>query len=154
MGQRCVRGPQWYNVKGLIGYLTWTISLSLFSSRPTAVSDSAPDEEKLRQDEGSFQAPSPLVHGRISSDDSETEGLEEPPAEFPSSSAHPRPVAVSISFFFFVLTKQNFVSSQKLYYLRSVWHIEGGSDAFGSKSIQCFWNMQKKIPIRDLNMVE
>lgn len=67
------------------------------------MSESTPEEEKQRQDEGSLRAPSPLVHGRISSDDSEAEGPEEP-VEFPSSVAHPRPLAVSslcLGFYFF-----------------------------------------------------
>lgn len=57
------------------------------------MSESTPEEEKQRQDEGSLRAPSPLVHGRISSDESDAEGPEEP-IEFPSSAAHPRPLAV------------------------------------------------------------
>lgn len=67
--------------------------ICLFYSRPTA-SEGNTEEEKQRQDEGSLGAPSPLVHGRISSDESEGEGPEEP-VEFPSSAAHPRPLAVS-----------------------------------------------------------
>ncbi len=69
----------------------------LFRSRSTAVSESTPEEEKQRQDEGSVRAPSPLVHGRISSEESEAEGPEEP-IELPSSAAHPKPVAVSSLF--------------------------------------------------------
>lgn len=68
--------------------------VGVLHSRSTAVSESTPEEEKQRQDEGSLRAPSPLVHGRISSDDSEAEGSEEP-VEFPSSTSHPRPLAVS-----------------------------------------------------------
>lgn len=66
----------------------------LFYSRSVGVSESPPEEEKQRQDEGSVRAPSPLVHGRISSDESEAEGPEEP-VEFPSSATHPKPLAVS-----------------------------------------------------------
>lgn len=65
----------------------------LFSSRSMAVSECTPEEEKQLQDEAGLQAPSPLVHGHISSDDSEAEGPEEL-SDFPSSAAHPRPVAV------------------------------------------------------------
>lgn len=58
------------------------------------MSEITPEEEKQRQDEGGLRAPSPLVHGRISSDESEAEGPEDP-VEFPSSATHPRPLAVS-----------------------------------------------------------
>lgn len=64
----------------------------LFYSRSSAFSESNIEEE--HQEERSPRAPSPLVHGRISSDESEAEGPEEPVA-FPSSAAHPRPMAVS-----------------------------------------------------------
>ncbi|XP_068170957.1 ataxin-7-like protein 2a [Antennarius striatus] len=67
-------------------------SLPAFS-RSTAVSESIPEEEKQRQDEGGHRAPSPLVYGRISSDESEMEATEDPP-DFPSSATHPRPLAV------------------------------------------------------------
>lgn len=63
------------------------------SSWPTAVVESAPEEESQRAEEGNPRVPSPLVHGRISSDESEAEGNDER-AEFPSSAAHPRPAAV------------------------------------------------------------
>lgn len=62
------------------------------------MSESAPEEEKQRQDDGSIRAPSPLVHGRISSDESDAERHEET-IEFQSSAAHPKPVAVSLSLF-------------------------------------------------------
>lgn len=68
--------------------------LILFCSRSTAASEFTPEEEKQRQDEAGLRAPSPLIHGHISSDESETEGPEEV-SEFPSSSAHPRPASVS-----------------------------------------------------------
>lgn len=64
----------------------------VFYSRPSSVSESNTEDEQ--QDEGGVRAPSPLVHGKISSDESEAEGPEEP-VEFPSSAAHPRPLAVS-----------------------------------------------------------
>lgn len=73
----------------------------MFYSRPTAVSNCTPEEEKQCQDEGGLQAHSPLVHGRISSDESDAEGPEEP-IEFPFSTAHPKPLAVSSS-------KQSFI---------------------------------------------
>uniref|UniRef100_A0A3Q4IB63 Ataxin 7-like 2a n=1 Tax=Neolamprologus brichardi TaxID=32507 RepID=A0A3Q4IB63_NEOBR len=50
------------------------------------------EEESQRAEEGNPRVPSPLVHGRISSDESEAEGNDER-AEFPSSAAHPRPAA-------------------------------------------------------------
>uniref|UniRef100_A0A672I468 SCA7 domain-containing protein n=2 Tax=Salarias fasciatus TaxID=181472 RepID=A0A672I468_SALFA len=67
-------------------------SLPAFS-RSAAASESGADEEKPRHDEPGPRAPSPLVHGRISSDESEAEAAEEP-ADFPSSASHPRPAAV------------------------------------------------------------
>lgn len=67
--------------------------MCVFSSWSTAVVESAPEEESQRLDEGNPRVPSPLVHGRISSDESEAEGNDER-ADFPSSAAHPRPVAV------------------------------------------------------------
>lgn len=66
----------------------------LCHSRSTAVSHSVPEEERQRPEDGGLRAPSPLVHGRISSDDSEAEGPEDH-YEFSSSAAHPRPVVVS-----------------------------------------------------------
>lgn len=69
---------------------------SLRRSRSPAVGESSPEEETQRADEGSARAPSPLVHGRISSDDSDSEVHEET-LDFHSSASHPRPLAVSIS---------------------------------------------------------
>ncbi|XP_030586215.1 ataxin-7-like protein 2a isoform X1 [Archocentrus centrarchus] len=86
-------------------------------SRSTVMSESAPEEENQRSDEGNLRAPSPLVHGRISSDESEAEGNEEP-AEFPSSSAHPRPVAVC-SFGSHVLGHGIYTFDRRLHHLRS-----------------------------------
>ncbi|KAM4588120.1 ataxin-7-like protein 2a isoform 3-T3 [Odontesthes bonariensis] len=67
-------------------------SLPAFS-RSTAPSECAPEEEKQRQDEARLRAPSPLVHGHISSDESEAEGAEEL-SDISSSAAHPRPAAM------------------------------------------------------------
>ncbi|XP_010751374.1 ataxin-7-like protein 2a [Larimichthys crocea] len=86
-------------------------------SRSAAVSESTPEEEKQRQDEGSLRAPSPLVHGRISSDESDAEGPEEP-IEFPSSAAHPRPLAVC-SFGSHALGHGIFTFDRRLHHLRS-----------------------------------
>uniref|UniRef100_A0A3Q4N6F2 Ataxin 7-like 2a n=1 Tax=Neolamprologus brichardi TaxID=32507 RepID=A0A3Q4N6F2_NEOBR len=69
------------------------VTLPAFRFWPTAVVESAPEEESQRAEEGNPRVPSPLVHGRISSDESEAEGNDER-AEFPSSAAHPRPAAV------------------------------------------------------------
>uniref|UniRef100_A0A8C9YX30 Ataxin 7-like 2a n=1 Tax=Sander lucioperca TaxID=283035 RepID=A0A8C9YX30_SANLU len=90
-------------------------SLPAFS-RPTA-SEGNTEEEKQRQDEGSLGAPSPLVHGRISSDESEGEGPEEP-VEFPSSAAHPRPLAVC-SFGSHALGHGIYTFDRRLHHLRS-----------------------------------
>ncbi|XP_040890994.1 ataxin-7-like protein 2a isoform X2 [Toxotes jaculatrix] len=91
-------------------------SLPAFS-RSTGVSECTPEEEKQRQDEGSLRAPSPLVHGRISSDESEAEGPEEL-LEFPSSAAHPRPLAVC-SFGSHVLGHGIYTFDRRLHHLRS-----------------------------------
>nr|XP_046237487.1 ataxin-7-like protein 2a [Scatophagus argus] len=91
-------------------------SLPAFS-RSTAVSESTPEEEKQRQDEGSLRVPSPLVHGRISSDESEAEGLEEP-VEFPSSAAHPKPLAVC-SFGSHALGHGIYTFDRRLHHVRS-----------------------------------
>ncbi|XP_028261853.1 ataxin-7-like protein 2a isoform X2 [Parambassis ranga] len=91
-------------------------SLPAFS-RPTAVSEGIPEEEKQRQEEASLRPPSPLVHGRISSDESETEGPEEP-AEFQSSTTHPRPVAVC-SFGSHALGHGIYTFDRRLHHLRS-----------------------------------
>ncbi|XP_026163171.1 ataxin-7-like protein 2a isoform X2 [Mastacembelus armatus] len=91
-------------------------SLPAFS-RSTAVSECTPEEDRQRQDEGSLCAPSPLVHGRISSDESETEGPEEP-AELPFSAAHPRPLAVC-SFGSQALGHGIYTFDRRLHHLRS-----------------------------------
>ncbi|KAM9365234.1 ataxin-7-like protein 2a [Pholidichthys leucotaenia] len=91
-------------------------SLPAFS-RPTAVSESAPEEEQQRQEEASRRSPSPLIHRRISSDESETEGPEEP-TDFPSSTAHPRPVAMC-SFGSHVLGHGIYTFDRRLHHLRS-----------------------------------
>ncbi|XP_068568721.1 ataxin-7-like protein 2a isoform X2 [Cebidichthys violaceus] len=89
-------------------------SLPAFS-RPTGVSESNLEEET--QEEGSLRVPSPLVHGRISSDESEAEGPEEP-VEFPSSAAHPRPLAVC-SFGSHALGHGIYTFDRRLHHLRS-----------------------------------
>ncbi|CAI5689196.1 ataxin-7-like protein 2a isoform X1 [Oreochromis niloticus] len=83
----------------------------------TAVVESAPEEESQRLDEGNPRVPSPLVHGRISSDESEAEGNDER-ADFPSSAAHPRPVAVC-SFGSHVLGQGIYTFDRRLHHLRS-----------------------------------
>ncbi|XP_022062096.2 ataxin-7-like protein 2a isoform X2 [Acanthochromis polyacanthus] len=91
-------------------------SLPAFS-RSTAGSESTTEEEKQRQDEAGLRAPSPLVHGRISSDESEAESPEEPP-QFPSSAAHPRPLAVC-SFGSHALGHGIYTFDRRLHHLRS-----------------------------------
>ncbi|XP_047440033.1 ataxin-7-like protein 2a [Mugil cephalus] len=96
-------------------------SLPAFS-RPAAVSENTPEDEKQQQqqrqqDDGGFQAPSPLVHGRISSDDSDTETLEEP-VEFSSSASHPRPAAMC-SFGSHALGHGIYTFDRRLHHLRS-----------------------------------
>ncbi|KAM3878281.1 ataxin-7-like protein 2a [Diretmus argenteus] len=82
-----------------------------------ASSESAQEEEDERQDEGGIRASSPLVHGRISSDDSEGEGPEEP-IEFPSSASHPRPLALC-SFGSHALGHGVYTFDRRLHHLRS-----------------------------------
>ncbi|KAM6928225.1 ataxin-7-like protein 2a [Xenentodon cancila] len=91
-------------------------SLPAFS-RSTAVSECTPEEEKQRPDEAGLRAPSPLVHGHISSDESEPEGPDEL-SEFPSSTAHPRPAAVC-SFGSHWLGQGLFTFDRRLHHLRS-----------------------------------
>ncbi|CDQ74511.1 unnamed protein product [Oncorhynchus mykiss] len=86
-------------------------------SRSRASSESAPEEEKPCQEEGSTQAPSPLTHGRISSDESEGEGPEEP-IEYPSSSWHPKPAA-GCSFGSYVMGHGVYTFDRRLHHLRS-----------------------------------
>ena len=81
-----------------------------FVSRSTPGSESIPEEEKQRQDEGSLRAPSPLVHGRISSDESEAEGPDES-IEFPSSATHPKPLAVSTLYFGLTIARDSHILS-------------------------------------------
>ncbi|KAL0978073.1 hypothetical protein UPYG_G00165570 [Umbra pygmaea] len=85
-------------------------------SRSRASSESAPEEDKPRQ-EGSIRAPSPLIHGRISSDESEGEGFEEP-MEYPSSSWHPKPAAMC-SFGGHGIGNGVFTFDRRLHHLRS-----------------------------------
>uniref|UniRef100_A0A8C8HWV3 Ataxin 7-like 2a n=1 Tax=Oncorhynchus tshawytscha TaxID=74940 RepID=A0A8C8HWV3_ONCTS len=89
-------------------------------SRSRASSESAPEEEKPCQEEGSTQAPSPLTHGRISSDESEGEGGEGPeePIEYPSSSWHPKPAA-GCSFGSYVMGHGVYTFDRRLHHLRS-----------------------------------
>ncbi|XP_030275430.1 ataxin-7-like protein 2a [Sparus aurata] len=91
-------------------------SLPAFS-RSTTASESTQEEEKQRQDEGSHRAPSPLIHGRISSDESEAEGPEDP-VEFSSSAAHPKPLAVC-SFGSHALGHGIYTFDRRLHHLRS-----------------------------------
>ncbi|XP_041671526.1 ataxin-7-like protein 2a [Cheilinus undulatus] len=91
-------------------------SLPAFS-RSTTASESTPEEEKPRQDEGSLRAPSPLVHGRISSDESDAEGTEEH-VEFSSSATHPRPLAMC-SFGSHALGHGIYTFDRRLHHLRS-----------------------------------
>ncbi|XP_054472610.1 ataxin-7-like protein 2a [Anoplopoma fimbria] len=91
-------------------------SLPAFS-RTTAVSENNIEEDNQRQEDGSLRAPSPLVHGRISSDESEAEGPEEP-VEFPSSATHPRPLAVC-SFGSHTLGHGIYTFDRRLHHLRS-----------------------------------
>ncbi|XP_068598932.1 LOW QUALITY PROTEIN: ataxin-7-like protein 2a [Brachionichthys hirsutus] len=91
-------------------------SLPAFS-RSTAASESVPEEDEQRPDDGRHRAPSPLVSGRLSSDESEAEGADDP-ADFPSSAAHPRPLAVC-SFGGRALGRGIYTFDRRLHHLRS-----------------------------------
>ncbi|CAN9512165.1 unnamed protein product [Ophioblennius macclurei] len=91
-------------------------SLPAFSRSSTA-SESGLDEDKQRFDEHGLRAPSPLVHRRISSDESEAEAPEEL-ADFPSSTSHPRPVAVC-SFSSHSMGHGIYTFDRRLHHLRS-----------------------------------
>ncbi|XP_041835833.1 ataxin-7-like protein 2a isoform X2 [Melanotaenia boesemani] len=90
---------------------------SLPAFRSTAVMECSPEEEKQRQDEACLRTPSPLVHGHISSDDSEAEGPEDI-SEISSSAAHPRP-AVVCSFGSHSLGHGIYTFDRRLHHLRS-----------------------------------
>uniref|UniRef100_A0A3Q3G302 Ataxin 7-like 2a n=1 Tax=Labrus bergylta TaxID=56723 RepID=A0A3Q3G302_9LABR len=91
--------------------------LASLPARSTAASESTPEEENQRQDEGSLRSPSPLVQGRISSDESDAEGAEEH-VEFSSSATHPRPLAMC-SFGSHALGHGIFTFDRRLHHLRS-----------------------------------
>ncbi|XP_062268360.1 ataxin-7-like protein 2a [Platichthys flesus] len=91
-------------------------SLPAFS-RSTVESECSPEDEKQWHGEGSLRTQSPLVHGQISSDESEAEGPEEP-LEFPSSCAHPRPLAVC-SFGSHAFGHGIYTFDRRLHHLRS-----------------------------------
>ncbi|XP_057703123.1 ataxin-7-like protein 2a [Corythoichthys intestinalis] len=91
-------------------------SLPAFS-RSTVLSESTPEADRQVRDEGCVRAPSPLVHGTISSDESEAEGAEEP-VEFPSSATHPRPLAMC-SFGVTMLGQGIYTFDRRLHHLRS-----------------------------------
>ncbi|CDQ60399.1 unnamed protein product [Oncorhynchus mykiss] len=84
-------------------------------SQSRASLESAPEEDKPCQEEGS--APSPLTQGRISSDESEGEGPEEP-YEYPSSSWHPKPAALC-SFGSHEMGRGVYTFDRRLHHLRS-----------------------------------
>ncbi|XP_028303325.1 ataxin-7-like protein 2a [Gouania willdenowi] len=91
-------------------------SLPAFS-RSTAPSESVSDEENQSKEEASPRAPSPITHGRISSDESDAEGPEEP-ADYSVSSSHPRPAAVC-SFGSHALSHGIYTFDRRLHHLRS-----------------------------------
>uniref|UniRef100_H3CFC1 Ataxin 7-like 2a n=1 Tax=Tetraodon nigroviridis TaxID=99883 RepID=H3CFC1_TETNG len=80
-------------------------------------SESVSEEERQRPEDGGLRAPSPLVHGRISSDESEAEGPEDH-YEFSSSAAHPKPVVVC-SFGSHALGHGIYTFDRRLHHLRS-----------------------------------
>ncbi|XP_061689158.1 ataxin-7-like protein 2a [Syngnathoides biaculeatus] len=83
----------------------------------TAVSESTLENDRQLQTYGKLRAPSPLVIGTISSDESEAERAANP-IEFQSSSAHPRPLAMC-SFGGSVLGSGIYTFDRRLHHLRS-----------------------------------
>ncbi|XP_029357209.1 ataxin-7-like protein 2a isoform X2 [Echeneis naucrates] len=121
-------------------------SLPAFS-RSTCVSECTPEEEKQRQDDGTLRAPSPLIHGRISSDESEAEGSEEP-LEFSSSAAHPRPLALC-TFGSHVLGHGIYTFDRRLHHLRSALSsmLEQHISAHLWKKIPQVTDLQAQLPL-------
>lgn len=85
-------------------------------SRSRTSSESALEEDKPRQEDG-LRAPSPLTQGRISSDESEAEVLDEL-SNYPSSASHPKPLAVC-SFGSHALGHGVYTFDRRLHHLRS-----------------------------------
>ncbi|KAJ7999463.1 hypothetical protein DPEC_G00194690 [Dallia pectoralis] len=89
-------------------------------SRSRVSSESATEEDRPRQ-EGGTRAPSPLVHGHISSDESDEDCSEET-IEYPSSSWHPKPAAVC-SFGSQVMGHGVYTFDRRLHHLRSAFSV-------------------------------
>ncbi|XP_062842621.1 ataxin-7-like protein 2a [Trichomycterus rosablanca] len=85
--------------------------------RTPKVSECTPEEERTVREESSTRPSSPLTQCRISSDESEEEGAEEP-AEYHSSPWHPKPIAVC-TFGSFALGHGVFTFDRRLHHLRS-----------------------------------
>ncbi|KAB5536818.1 hypothetical protein PHYPO_G00111700 [Pangasianodon hypophthalmus] len=86
-------------------------------SRTRTLSENAPEDERAVREEGVARASSPLTQGRISSDESEGEGNDEP-ADWHSSPWHPKPLAVC-RFGSFALGHGVFTFDRRLHHLRS-----------------------------------
>ncbi|KAF4093574.1 hypothetical protein AMELA_G00003460 [Ameiurus melas] len=85
--------------------------------RTRTLSENAPEDERAVREEGVARASSPLTQCRISSDESEGEGIEEP-ADWHSSPWHPKPLAVC-TFGGFALGHGVFTFDRRLHHLRS-----------------------------------
>ncbi|KAF5902746.1 ataxin-7-like protein 2, partial [Clarias magur] len=86
-------------------------------SRTRTVSENALEEERAVREECVARPSSPLTQGRISSDESEAEGADEP-ADWHSSPWHPKPLAVC-TFGSFALGHGIFTFDRRLHHLRS-----------------------------------
>ncbi|XP_053508410.1 ataxin-7-like protein 2a isoform X1 [Ictalurus furcatus] len=85
--------------------------------RTRTLSENVPEDERVVREEGVARASSPLTQCRISSDESEGEGNEEP-ADWHSSPWHPKPLAVC-TFGGFALGHGVFTFDRRLHHLRS-----------------------------------
>ncbi|KAL7837134.1 hypothetical protein SRHO_G00268450 [Serrasalmus rhombeus] len=85
--------------------------------RTRTLSESTPEEEKAVREEGGARASSPLVQGRISSDESEGEAAEDPP-DWHSTPWHPKPLAYC-TFGSCALGHGVFTFDRRLHHLRS-----------------------------------
>ncbi|XP_035244828.1 ataxin-7-like protein 2a isoform X2 [Anguilla anguilla] len=86
-------------------------------SRSRTSSESAPEEERARPEDQEAQPLSPPAHSRLSSEESEGEGQEEPP-DWHSTPAHPKPLALC-SFGSHAIGRGVFTFDRRLHHLRS-----------------------------------
>ncbi|XP_030633747.1 ataxin-7-like protein 2a [Chanos chanos] len=113
--------------------------------RTRALSESGQDEEKSLQDESTARPPSPLPPGRISSEESEGEGVDEA-IEWHSSPWHPKPLALC-SFGSHAVGHGIFTFDRRLHHLRSAMSamLENHLNAYLWKKIPQATDLQSQI---------